>query len=166
MKTNKKDQIVLYASKNGKVELRADTDKDTLWATQGQIAELFDVNTQAITKHLNNIFKSEELKKNSVCSKMEHTAEDGKCYVVNFYNLDAIIAVGYRVNSKKATKFRIWATSVLRDYLINGFSLNKNKLKISEEKFDDLHEAIDFLESKSDKPLRATVSVRLKKELI
>ena len=166
MNNSKNGKIVLYENKNGKVELRADTNAKTLLATQGQIAQLFDVNSQAVTKHLNNIFRTEELRKNSVCSKMEHTAEDGKKYMVNFYNLDAIIAVGYRVNSKKATKFRIWATNILRDYLIKGFNLNRRKLVTSEEKFDDLHEAISFIESKSDKPMKAKISVRLTKDLI
>jgi hypothetical protein len=167
MDAYKKDQIVLYTDKNGKVELRADTEKDTLWATQAQIGQLFDVNSQAITKHLSNIFREKELKKDSVCSKMEHTAADGKRYMVSIYNLDAIIAVGYRVNSKKATKFRIWATGILRDYLTKGFSLNQRNLVSSEEKFNDLHEAIAFLESESKGgPLKAKVSVRMSKDLI
>jgi hypothetical protein len=130
MNKNIKDQIVLYTDKQGNVELRADIEKSTLWAMQAQIAELFDVNPQAITKHLNNIFKTKELRRDSVCSKMEHTAGDGKKYIVNLYNLDAIIAVGYHVNSKKATKFRIWATRILRDYLIKGFSLNMTFIKL------------------------------------
>ena len=133
---------------------------------QAQIAQLFDVNPQAITKHLNNIFKTKELQKDSVCSKMEHTGGDGKKYMVNVYNLDAIIAVGYRVNSKKATKFRVWATSILREYMVRGFNLNRRKLISSEEKFDDLHDTIDFLESKSGGCLKAKVSVRLTKDLI
>ena len=166
MNRNKKDKIVLYKGKNGKIELRADTQGDTLWATQAQIGQLFDVNSQAITKHLNNIFKEGELRKKSVCSKMEHTATDGKQYKVNIYNLDAIIAVGYRVNSKKATKFRIWATTILREYLMSSFDLNKNKLITSEEKLEELHKAIDFIESKSDKPLKGKIRVSLVKDLI
>jgi hypothetical protein len=146
--------------------LRADTEKDTLWATQEQIGQLFQVSSQNITMHLKSIFKSGELNKNSVCKESLHTGKDSKQYLTKFYNLDAIIAVGYRVNSKKATKFRIWATGILREYLINGFNLNKNKLVSREEKFNDLHEAISFIESKSDKPMKAKISVRLTKDLI
>lgn len=86
-------------------------DKETLWMTQKAIAELFDVQRPAITKHLTNIFKEQELDKSAVCSKMEHTAEDGKNYKTDYYNLDAIISVGYRVNSLRATQFRRWATN-------------------------------------------------------
>lgn len=132
MNKNNKNEIVIFTNNNGEVELRADIEKDTLWATQAQIAKLFDVNSQAITKHLKNIFSSNELISNSVCSKMEHTGSDGKKYKVKFYNLDAIIAVGYRVNSKKATQFRIWATTILRNYLTKGYSLNKYTLEKSD----------------------------------
>lgn len=167
MKTNKREQIVLCKDKNGKVELRADTEKDTLWATQAQIGQLFHVSSQNVALHLKSIFKSGELNKNSVCKESLHTGKDGKQYLTQFYNLDAIIAVGYRVNSKKATQFRIWATSVLRDYLIKGFNLNRRSLVRSEQKFDDLHEAIAFMESESEGgPLKAKVSVRLTKNLI
>ncbi len=86
-------------------------DKETLWMTQKAIAELFDVQRPAITKHLTNIFKEQELDKSAVCSKMEHTTEDGKNYKTDYYNLDAIISVGYRVNSLRATQFRRWATN-------------------------------------------------------
>ncbi len=93
----------------------------SLWLTQKQIAKLFGITRSAITKHLSNIFNTFELNENSVCSILEHTAEDGKTYQTKSYNLDAIISVGYRVNSQKATKFRIWANAVLKDYLINGY---------------------------------------------
>ena len=166
MDNNKKDKIVMYTDKNGKVELRADTKKDTLWGTQEQIGRLFQVSSQNITMHLKNIFRSGELKKNSVCKESLHTAKDGKQYLTKFYNLDMILAVGYRVNSKKATKFRIWATGILRDYLIRGFSVNQRKLVVSEKSLDDLHAAIEFIESKSDKPLKAKISIRLTKDLI
>ena len=102
---------------------------ETFWMTQKDMAKLFDVNVPAISKHLKNIFESGELDLLAVISKMETTAEDGKIYQTNFYNLDAIIAVGYRVNSKKATQFRIWATGVLREYIIKGFALDDVMLK-------------------------------------
>ena len=148
MKDNIKSEskIIIYTDKHGNVELKADVEKETIWATQAQIAELFNVNSQAITKHLKNIFKSKELLENLVCSKMEHTAQDGKQYKVNFYNLDAIIAVGYRVNSKKATQFRIWATKTLCDYIVKGFVANVDRIKQLPDKIlKDLDEKIKFI---------------------
>ena len=97
--------------------------------TQKNMAELFDVQIPAISKHLKNIFEEGELDSDMVVSKMEITATDGKRYQTDFYNLDAIIAVGYRVNSKQATKFRIWATNVLKEYIIKGFSIDKERMK-------------------------------------
>ena len=97
--------------------------------TQKNMAELFDVQIPAISKHLKNIFEEGELDSDMVVSKMKITATDGKRYQTDFYNLDAIIAVGYRVNSKQATKFRIWATNVLKEYIIKGFSIDKERMK-------------------------------------
>ncbi len=133
MNKNIKESVVLYTDKSGKVELHADVEKNTLWTTQEQIGQLFKVSSQNITMHLQNIFKSGELNKNSVCKESLHTGKDSKQYLTKLYNLDAIIAVGYRVNSKKATKFRIWATNILRKYLIRGFNLNQRKLVASTE---------------------------------
>ena len=97
----------------------------TLWMTQKAIAELFDVQRPSITKHLINIFKENELDKDSVCSKMEHTAEDGKRYQTDYYNLGAIISAGYRVNSLRATQFRRYLTNVLKTFFIQGYVLDK-----------------------------------------
>ncbi len=119
------NKIVLYTDKRGNVELRADVEKDTIWATQAQISRLFGVDTRTVNEHLTNIFKTRELNEISVIRKFRITAKDSKQYLTKFYNLDAIIAVGYRVNSKKATKFRIWATRILREYLVKGFNLDK-----------------------------------------
>lgn len=102
---------------------------ENLWLTQAKMAELFDVQKAAISKHLKNIFADGELLESSVVSKMETTASDGKNYQTNIYNLDAIIAVGYRINSKKATMFRIWATQILKEYIIKGFAMNDDRLK-------------------------------------
>lgn len=114
--------------------------------TQKAIAELFDVQRPAITKHLLNIFEDKELDKNSVCSKMEHTATDGKKYQTEYYNLDAIISVGYRVNSIRATQFRRWATNVLKTFTIQGYVLDKERMKngsfIDEDYFEKLLEEI------------------------
>ncbi len=104
-------------------------ENENLWMTQKAIAELFDVQRPAITKHLTNIFNENELDKNSVCSKMEHIAEDGKKYQTEYYNLDAIISVGYRVNSLRATQFRRWATNVLKIFTIQGYVLDKERMK-------------------------------------
>ena len=102
---------------------------ETIWATQKAISQLFDVGVPAISKHFKNIFESGELLENSVISKMETTAADGKNYPTRYYNLDAIIAVGYRVNSKKATMFRIWANRILKEYIIKGYVMDDERLK-------------------------------------
>ena len=121
--------VIVYQAENESVSTNVLFKDETFWMTQKDMAKLFDVNVPAISKHLKNIFESGELVISAVISKMETTAEDGKIYQTNFYNLDAIIAVGYRVNSKKATQFRIWATGVLREYIIKGFALDDDMLK-------------------------------------
>ena len=123
------DRIILYQEDDRNVNVNVYYKDETYWLTQKSMAELFDVNIPAISKHLSNIFDSEELLENSVISILETTANDGKIYKTKFYNIDAIIAVGYRVNSKKATKFRQWATKTLREYIIKGFALNDDMLK-------------------------------------
>jgi hypothetical protein len=119
---------------------------DTFWLTQKRMAELFGVDRTVITKHLQNIFSSGELSEGSACANFAHTAGDAKTYQTKFYNLDAIIAVGYRVNSKKATQFRIWATETLREFIIKGFVLDDERLKQSQrfgkDYFDELLECI------------------------
>ena len=102
---------------------------ETVWLTQKKIAELFGVDVRTISEHLQNIFKSAELQEKSVIRKFRNTASDGKQYETQFYNLDAIISVGYRVNSERATKFRIWATKMLREYIVKGFALDDERLK-------------------------------------
>lgn len=121
--------VIVYQAENESVSTNVLYKDETFWMTQKNMGRLFGVNVPAISKHLKNIFDSEELDASAVISKMETTAEDGKIYQTNFYNLDAIIAVGYRVNSKKATQFRIWATGVLREYIIKGFALDDEMLK-------------------------------------
>ncbi len=161
------NKIVLYTDKRGNVELRADIEGNTLWATQEQIAILFDASKQTISRHMLRIFKEGELRSNSVVKYYLTTGPDSKIYSRKSYNLDAIIAVGYRVNSKRATKFRIWATRILREYLIKGFNLDQRKLAISTERFDDLKEAIAFMESESrGGPLKAKMTVRMSKNLL
>ncbi|PJJ10094.1 hypothetical protein CLU83_3484 [Flavobacterium sp. 1] len=122
-------EFILYTAPNGQIRVDVLLQDESVWLTQKAIAELFGVQRPAITKHLGNIFDSGELEENSVSSILEHTADDGKIYPTKFYNLDAIISVGYRVNSTKATQFRIWATQTLKEYIIKGFVLDDNRLK-------------------------------------
>ncbi|HLP47335.1 MAG TPA: virulence RhuM family protein [Candidatus Kapabacteria bacterium] len=122
-------EFLLYTTPNGKVKVEIFLRDETVWLTQEKIAQLFGVQRPAITKHLKNIFDSGELQANSVSSILEHTADDGKKYSTKFYNLDAIISVGYRVNSVQATHFRIWATQVLKEYIIKGFAMDDERLK-------------------------------------
>jgi hypothetical protein len=142
----KQSQIVLYHPADGKVTAQVVFERDNFWLTQKTLAELFDVNVPAINKHLKNIFESGELDEVSVISILEITAADGKKYATRFYNLDAAIAVGYRVNSVKATHFRIWATNTLREFIIKGFVLNDELLKngrvFGQDYFDELLERI------------------------
>lgn len=149
----KKGEIIIYKTSKNEVGLSVHFIDETVWLTQNQIALLFGTQRPAITKHLNNIFKSRELSKNAVCSKMEHTAFDGKIYKTQFYNLDAIISIGYKVNSKRATQFRVWATKTLRDHLLKGYTINEKRLLEAKEKFQELQTAISFLQEKSKKEL-------------
>ena len=122
-------EFLLYTSPGGKVKVEIFFHNENIWLTQKRMAELFGVQRPAITRHLKNIFASGELKEDSVCSILEHTAEDGKRYKVKYYNLDAIISVGYRVNSLQATRFRMWATEHLKEYILKGFLLDDDRLK-------------------------------------
>jgi hypothetical protein len=122
-------EILFYASPDGDVRVEMLFHQETFWMTQKKMAEIFGVQRPAVTKHLKNIFETAELDENAVSSILEHTASDGKQYKTTFYNLDAIIAVGYRVNSHKATKFRIWATQTLKEYILKGFVLDDERLK-------------------------------------
>ena len=127
-------QIVLYQpTESVKLEVKVDAGHETVWLTQQQIADLFGTKRPAITKHLSNIYTSGELDKNSTCSILEHMGNDSKQrYATTYYNLDAIISVGYRVNSINATAFRRWATNVLRDYLLQGYSVNRHLIALQE----------------------------------
>jgi hypothetical protein len=116
--------VVVYSSADNAVHLDVQIADETVWLTQQQIATLFGVQIPAISKHLANIFREGELNKDSVISILENTAADGKKYRTMFYNLDAILSVGYRVNSANATRFRQWANRVLKDYLLRGYALN------------------------------------------
>ena len=122
-------EMIIYENSDGKTIIDVRFDEDTLWLTQMQMADLFGVQKAAISKHLKNIFESEELIENAVVSILETTAADGKNYPTKYYNLDAVIAVGYRVTSKRATAFRIWAKNILKDYITQGFAMDDDRLK-------------------------------------
>lgn len=136
------NEIVLYQP-NDTIHLEVRMANESVWLTQSQIALLFGVKQPAISKHLNNIFKSGELEENSVHSILEYTAADGKLYKTQFYNLDAILSVGYRVNSYNATMFRKWANTVLKDYLLKGYSINQRFERL-EHRMSHAEEKIDF----------------------
>lgn len=145
METN----FIIYTSEDGNVNVNVILKDETIWITQKGMAELFEVNVPAISKHLNNIYQDEELSIEATISKMETVRKEGNRQVkrtLEFYNLDAIIAVGYRVNSKKATQFRIWATKILKEYIIKGFVIDKEKMKngpkFGKDYFDELLETI------------------------
>ena len=155
------NEIILYQP-NEALKLEVRLERDTVWLTQQQIADLFGTKRPAITKHLSNIFKSEELKEDSVRSILEHTAADGKIYKTQFYNLDAILSVGYRVNSKNATMFRRWANQILKEYLLRGYSINQRLMQL-EDRIDrrlsehdrhllQLDEKVDFFVRSSLQP--------------
>lgn len=136
-------EIILYQPDEA-VKLEVRLEDETVWLTQEQIADLFGTKRPAITKHLNNIYKSGELDIDSICSILEHMGNDGKQrYTTKYYNLDAILSIGYRVNSKNATLFRKWANSVLKDYLLKGYSINK-RLSELERTVAQHTEKIDF----------------------
>ena len=126
---NNEIQFILYQLPDEEGKVQVVIKDETIWATQKAMAQLFDVGIPAISKHLKNIFEEGELTDSSVVSKMEITASDGKDYLTSFYSLDAIIAVGYRVSSARATKFRQWATSVLKEFIKKGFVLDEDRLK-------------------------------------
>jgi prophage maintenance system killer protein len=137
--------VILYNAEDGKVQLEVQIEKDTVWLTQDQMADLFGRERSVITKHLRNVFKEGELEEASVRAKFAHTAGDRKTYQVQCYNLDVIISVGYRVKSKRGTQFRQWATQVLREHLVRGFTLNEKRLQEQEQKLDDLRRTVGLL---------------------
>ena len=121
------NDIVIF--KNGELEVSVSEDKETVWLSLDQMAELFKRDRSVIGKHVRNIFKEGELQKESVWAKFAYTAADGKVYDVDYYNLDVIISVGYRVKSKRGVQFRIWATSILKDYMLKGYAVNQKRLE-------------------------------------
>jgi prophage maintenance system killer protein len=140
-----KKEIIIYQGNNGEIEFRGDFQKETLWASLQQIADLFGRDKSVISRHIGNIFKEEELNRDSVVAFFATTAGDGKTYQVEHFNLDVVLSVGYRVNSKTATKFRQWATKTLRQHIVKGYTLNKKRLRKNYDEFLQAVEAVKKL---------------------
>ncbi len=143
-----KSEIKIYKTEEGKTSIEVKIEKETVWLNQYQLEELFETDRTTINKHILNIYKSGELKEKSTCAKIAQVQKEGKRTVkrnIKFYNLDVIIAVGYRVNSKRGTEFRIWANQIIKDYLIKGYAINQQKLEKQAEQLDELKETIKIL---------------------
>jgi prophage maintenance system killer protein len=138
-------EMIIYKDSNNQIELNVQLEKETLWLNLNQMAQLFERDKSVISRHLRNIFKTNELDENSVVAKNATTAADGKTYQVDYYNLDAIISVGYRVNSIKGTHFRIWATSRLKELVINGYVIDKKRLAQKEQEVKVLKSGIQIM---------------------
>ena len=141
----KESQIEIYQIENGSTEIQVKLENETVWLSLNQITELFERDKSVISRHINNIFKENELDRNSVVAKNATTAADGKIYQVDFYNLDVIISVGYRIKSQRGTQFRIWANKILKDYLIKGFSINQQRLAQESQKLKELQQTVKIL---------------------
>lgn len=124
----KDQQIQIFTSEDGQAQLEVALEQDTVWLSQAQMCELFGRERSVITKHIRNVFNEGKLERNSVSAKFAHTADDGKDYQVDHFNLDVIISVGYRVKSQRGLQFRKWATQVLKDHLVKGYTLNQRRL--------------------------------------
>lgn len=151
MKEIKKGEVVIFKSKEGPI-IDVRLEDETVWLTQNQIAFLFDVKKAAISKHTKNIFLTNELEENSTVSKMETVQIEGKRRIkriITYFNLDMIISIGYRVNSQRATQFRIWATKTLKEHLVKGYTVNEKRLLQSQTQLRELQDVISFLEEKS-----------------
>jgi prophage maintenance system killer protein len=148
-----KGEIVIYNTSKNEVELKVKLRQETVWLSLDQMSILFDRDKSVISRHIKNIFTEKELKQSSVVANLATTATDGKIYQVDYYNLDAIISVGYRVKSQNGVKFRIWASKVLKQYIIKGYAINEKRLLEAKNKFRELREAVSFLHKQSKKAL-------------
>jgi len=137
--------IRIYQLEDGKTEINVQLDNDTVWLNLNQMVDLFERDKSVISRHLNNIFKEKELQKDSVVAKNATTASDGKTYQVDYYNLDVIISVGYRIKSKRGTQFRIWANQIIKEYLIKGYSINEKRLSQQNEQLKELQDSVKIL---------------------
>ncbi len=146
---NETGQIEIYQAEDGQTEIQVRLENDTIWLSQAQMVELFGVDKSGISRHLRNIFKTGELVRDSVVAKFATTAADQKTYQVEYFNLDAIISVGYRVNSIKGTRFRIWATQRLKEYLVKGYTIN---LRRFQENAAELEQALSLIRKSAQSP--------------
>ncbi|MDD4990184.1 MAG: virulence protein RhuM/Fic/DOC family protein [Candidatus Pacebacteria bacterium] len=144
----KKGEIIIYKTPQGP-QLDVRLEQETVWLDAHKMVRIFNVERPAIVKHINNIYKTGELDKKSTRSILEQVAADGKVRQMNLYNLDMIISVGYRVNSQKATQFRIWATKTLKEHLVRGYTINEQRLLVAKDRFTELQNAISFLQEKT-----------------
>jgi len=163
MMDHEKEQIVIYQSEDGQTRVDVRFERETLWLSLQQIADLFGRDKSVISRHFKKIFDTEELARNSVVAKNATTAADGKTYQVEYFSLDAIISVGYRVNSKKGTQFRIWATQRLREYLEQGYSINQHRF---DQNADELQQALVLIRKAAKSPELSTDSGRGLVEII
>jgi hypothetical protein len=144
-----REEIVIYKTKDKRVKINIKLAQGMIWLTQKQIAELFETERSVIAKHLRNIFKTKELNRNSVCAKIAHTTQNGKTYQPTFYNLDAIISVGCKINFNRATQFRIWAANIFKNYLVKRYTLTQKRLNEHELALKELRETIAFIAAKA-----------------
>lgn len=147
-------ELILYQTQEGAVRVEVLYESETFWLNQKKIAKLFGVNVRTISEHLRNVFAAKELDEPSVLRKIRTTAADGKNYLVNFHNLDAIISVGYRVNNAQATQFRIWATQTLREFVIKGFVLDDERLKLNKRFGKDYFDEVQRVRSADQRRFR------------
>jgi len=143
-------ELAIYQAKNGEIKLKEDADNETIWASLDQIASIFGRDKSVISRHIRNIFKDEELIEKSVIAIFATTAKDGKSYQVKYFNLDLILSVGYRVNSKIATNFRKWATKTLKEHILLGYTINKERLQKNYDEFLQVVEDIKVLSQNSE----------------
>ncbi len=145
MNTTNNNAVVLYQTPDGATSLAVHLEKETVWLTLNQISELFSRDKSVISRHIRNVFREGELDRVSVVAKYATTAADGKTYQTEYYNLDAIISVGYRVNSKQGTRFRIWATNVLKEHIVKGYTINEQRFREQAEKLTDMQRTVALL---------------------
>ena len=145
MNEESKGKIIIYRAEDGETRLEVSLKEDTVWLSLNQMVALFDRDKSVISRHIKNVFREDELDKRSVVAKFATTASDGKTYQVEYFNLDIIISVGYRVKSQRGTQFRIWATGVLKDYLIKGYSVNEKRLREQNARFIQLQKTVNLL---------------------
>ena len=146
MNEERRGEIVIYRTTDGKAVLEVKLQEETVWLSQAQVGQLFDKNKRTISEHISNLFKEGELIENAVVRKFRTTAADGKSYQVEYYNLDVIISVGYRAKSQRGTQFRIWATQVLKDHILKGYSINEKRLKEQNARLLELQKTVSLMQ--------------------